>query len=114
MTLYLCVSYNSTEELDKSLSLAIENAKIDKDLSSTERLEKYLYGGMNLSPDILIRTSGENRLSNFMLYQCRFSRIYFIDKNWPEIKFFDFLKIIFQYHFSYDSYHKEMSELKNS
>lgn len=112
MTLYLCVSYNSTEELDRSLRLSSENMKIDEKLSSVEKFEKYLYDGVNLTPDILIRTSGENRLSNFMLYQCRFSRIYIVEKNWPELNFVDLIKIIFQDHLSHDSYQKQLNELK--
>ena len=48
-------------------------------------------------PDILIRTSGEYRISNFLLWQCAYSELFFIDKNWPEMTKKDLVKIIREY-----------------
>lgn len=62
-----------------------------------EKFEKSLYGGYNIAPDLLIRTSGEIRLSNFFLYQCRNSMIVFENKNWPEMTLLDFAKILIRY-----------------
>jgi undecaprenyl diphosphate synthase len=45
-------------------------------------------------PDILIRTGGHKRLSNFMLWQLAYTEIYFIDKLWPDFNYKDFKKII--------------------
>ena len=45
-------------------------------------------------PDILIRTGGHNRLSNFMLWQLAYTEIFFLKKLWPEFSSFDLLKII--------------------
>jgi undecaprenyl diphosphate synthase len=48
-------------------------------------------------PDILIRTGGHNRLSNFMLWQLAYSEIFFLKKLWPDFKPSDLLKIIKKY-----------------
>ena len=45
-------------------------------------------------PDILIRTGGKKRLSNFMLWQLAYSEIYFLDKLWPDFNSKDFKKIV--------------------
>lgn len=45
-------------------------------------------------PDLLIRTSGECRLSNFLLYQIAYSELIFLDKMWPELTYDDFLHMM--------------------
>ena len=45
-------------------------------------------------PDILIRTGGEKRLSNFLLWQISYAELFFIDKYWPDFTFFDLKKIV--------------------
>ena len=62
-----------------------------------EAFEKELHGGLNVKPDILIRTSNEIRLSNFMLYQSDDSQFQFIKVLWPDFSIWDFIKIIFEY-----------------
>ena len=76
-----------------------------------EKFEKSLYGGDNCSPDILIRTSGENRLSNFLLYQCQFTMLCFENKLWPEFSFFDFVKIIIRYQINFHERYRNLEEL---
>ena len=48
-----------------------------------ERISAYLYSAGQPDPDLVIRTSGEQRLSNFLLYQCAYSEFYFTSKPWP-------------------------------
>ena len=48
-------------------------------------------------PDLIIRTSGEQRLSNFLLWESSYSELYFIDKLWPEITYYDILKSLHYY-----------------
>ena len=57
-------------------------------------IDKNLYTKNIPHPDILIRTGGQNRLSNFMLWQLAYSEIYFIKKLWPDFKTRDLKKII--------------------
>lgn len=97
--LNVCIGYNSTEE--------IYHAKKESDPKNTDykkELESHLYGGYNCNPDLLIRTSGETRLSNYLLYQTRFSIIVFLDKYWPELTFFDFFKILLRYNYNYQNH----------
>ena len=49
-------------------------------------------------PDILVRTGGQKRLSNFMLWQLAYSEIFFLDKLWPDFTKNDLKKIIKKYH----------------
>ena len=57
-------------------------------------LEKNIYTKNLPDPDILIRTGGHKRLSNFMLWQLAYSEIYFLDKLWPDFNSKDFKRII--------------------
>lgn len=66
--------------------------KIDENLIS-----KYLYTNGEPDPDLIIRTSGELRMSNFLLWQGAYSELYFTDKKWPEFTEKDFDKAIEEY-----------------
>lgn len=46
----------------------------------------YLYDNTLPDPDLILRTSGEERISNFLLWQAAYSELYFADVNWPELK----------------------------
>ena len=61
---------------------------------SVNSLSKNLYTNHLPDPDILIRTGGHKRLSNFMLWQLAYAEIYFLDKLWPDFKVSDYRKII--------------------
>lgn len=80
----------------------------------TEEFENNLYGGYNCKPDVVIRTSGEIRLSNFLLYQTRHSLIFFTDKYWPEITFYDYIKILLQYNLCYKQHNKKLILLEKN
>lgn len=75
----------------------IEEKKIYKHLINV--FENSMYDKTKY--DLLIRTSGENRLSNFLLYQCCNSKLYFLKKNWPEINIIDIAKVLVNYHYFY-------------
>ena len=62
-----------------------------------KNLEKNLYTKNMVDPDILIRTGGHKRLSNFMLWQLAYSELYFLDKLWPDFNEKDLKKIIKNY-----------------
>ena len=59
-----------------------------------KNLEKNLYTRNLPDPDVLIRTGGKKRLSNFLLWQLAYSEIYFTDKLWPDFTPSDFYKIV--------------------
>ena len=83
----LAINYGSKDEIVYATS------KIKKRINVKE-IEKNLYTKYLPNPDILIRTGGHKRLSNFMLWQLAYSEIYFIDKLWPDFKYKDLVKIV--------------------
>ncbi len=64
---------------------------------SVDTLDKYLYTGDCPDPDLIIRTSGEIRLSGFMLWQSAYTEFYFCDAHWPAFRKVDFLRAIRSY-----------------
>ena len=85
----LAINYGSKLEI---LNICKKLKKIN-----LENFEKNLYTKNQPFPDILIRTGGRNRLSNFMLWQLAYSEIFFLKKLWPDFKSSDLLKIIKKY-----------------
>lgn len=87
LVLSLALNYGSRAEILNAVKRIIEEAKsgrVDAQQMTEEKFEKYLYTA-DLPPlDLLIRTSGEMRLSNFLLWQLSYSEIYVTKKLWPD------------------------------
>ena len=66
-------------------------------MPTVQDFEQQLYGGSNCKPEILIRTSKEIRLSNFLLYYTDESKYFFVEALWPDFSVWDFTKIILEY-----------------
>lgn len=60
-------------------------------------IEKYLYTSGMPDPDIIIRPSGEQRLSNFLLWQCAYSEFWYSDVKWPDFTKENLIEAIFDY-----------------
>ena len=105
--LNVCIGYNSTEEIYQAASKCDKNA-----INIRKEFESHLYGGYNCCPELLIRTSGEIRLSNFLLYQCRFSLVLFVEKNWPELTLFDYFLILLKYNYNYNDHKAKLKQLE--
>ena len=89
----LAINYGSrTEFIDAVKKNNYNSKKITK-----ENIEKNLYSDLAF-PDILVRTGGQKRLSNFMLWQLAYSEIFFLDKLWPDFTKNDLKKVIKKYH----------------
>ena len=88
----LALNYGSKREIINSVNKIKAKKSINENLL-TKNL--YTYGMPN--PDILIRTGGQKRLSNFMLWQLAYAEIYFIDKLWPDFSIKDLKRIIQNY-----------------
>ena len=86
----LAINYGSKYEILN----AHKQLKRKKTKSSFKNFEKNLYTKGMPDPDFLIRTGGEKRLSNFLLWQLAYSELYFINKLWPDFKVSDYRKII--------------------
>lgn len=87
MVLTLALSYGSREELInavQSISFKVKNNLISPDFIDESVLNKHLYTGDLPDVDLLIRTSGEQRISNFLLWQIAYAELYFTDVLWPD------------------------------
>jgi undecaprenyl diphosphate synthase len=85
-------NYGAKSELVNVFKNIIKN-KIKVNEINEELINNYLYTNNIPDPDILIRTGGEKRLSNFLLWQLSYAELFFISKNWPDFNFFDLKKI---------------------
>ena len=91
ITLNLALNYGSKEEIINACkSLARQRSK----KINVCNFEKELYTKNIPDPEILIRTGGTKRLSNFLLWQIAYTEIFFVDKLWPDFNEIDFKKII--------------------
>jgi len=86
----LAINYGSKDEIVN----AVKKLKRKKKNISVKNLVKYLYTSNLPDPDLLIRTGGKKRLSNFLLWQLAYSELYFVDKLWPDFNIADYHKII--------------------
>ena len=87
MTLTLALSYGSREELVKTvkeISLKVKNNLISRDAIDESVINNHLYTRNLPDVDLLIRTSGEQRISNFLLWQLAYAELYFTDTLWPD------------------------------
>ena len=85
----LAINYGSKTEIVNSIQKLKNKNKI-----SIKSINKNLYTNDLPDPDILIRTGGHKRLSNFMLWQLSYTEIYFLDKLWPDFNEKDLKKVI--------------------
>ncbi len=95
--LNIALSYGSRAEIINAVKNIIddfENNKINIDSIDEESFKKYLFTHNMPDPDLLIRTSGEIRLSNFLLYQLAYTEFYFTDILWPDFKKEELLRAV--------------------
>ena len=100
LTLILALSYGSREEITDA-ARRIATKVQDGELSLSEIDEQHFADHLDTAqypdPDLLIRTSGELRLSNFLLWQLSYAEFYVTQKNWPDFRKSDFLEAIDNY-----------------
>lgn len=100
MTFALAVNYGSRAELTRAavlLAHQISEGAISADSVTPADFEKNLYTTGLPDPDLLIRTSGELRLSNYLLWQLAYSELYVTQTYWPDFSKWDFLRAIKDY-----------------
>jgi undecaprenyl diphosphate synthase len=100
MVLNLALSYGGQDEIIKAVNDLIKDIRLGKhtDDEVTKKLfASYLYTAELPDPDLLIRTSGEYRLSNFLLWQMAYTEFYFTDVLWPDFGRDDLLEAIDSY-----------------
>ena len=98
--LNVCVNYGGRQEIvkvAKELALKSSSGKIKPSEVNEELFNSELLTRGIKDPELLIRTSGEKRISNFLLWQLAYSEIYISDVLWPDFNEFEFLKAIIDY-----------------
>ncbi len=89
MLLRLALSYGGRTEIGdatRKLAQAVKRGELDPDSIDDETLRGYLYDPGTPDPDLMIRTAGEMRLSNFLLWQVSYSELYVASVCWPEFR----------------------------
>lgn len=100
MNLILALSYSSKWEITNAVNLLLNDVKANKisDSSISEsEFSNYLCTKGTPDPELLIRTSGERRISNFLLWQIAYSELYFTEKLWPDYRKEDLFEAIIEF-----------------
>jgi undecaprenyl diphosphate synthase len=101
MRLNLAINYGGRTELVDAVNSILENARLEGNLDSLdineEAIAAHLYTAGLKDPDLLIRTSGEMRISNFLLWQIAYSELYVTETLWPDFTRTELLEAIFEY-----------------
>ncbi len=96
----LGVAYGGRQEIVDAIRQVVKDAQAGKvgiEEIDESFFSKQLYTGDLPDPDLVLRTSGEERLSNFLLWQLAYSELYFVDVYWPGFRKIDFLRAIRSY-----------------
>ena len=100
LTLILALSYSSRWEIKNAIqhiATDVKQGKVNPEDISDELISSYMLTKDVPDPDLLIRTSGEIRLSNFLLWQIAYAELYFTEKHWPAFRKEEFYKSIVNY-----------------
>jgi undecaprenyl diphosphate synthase len=87
LTLVVAFNYGARQEIARAarrLAIEVAAGRLSADEISPERLARYFHAPDIPDPDLIIRTSGEQRLSNFLLWQAAYSELVFVPINWPD------------------------------
>ncbi|HOU01901.1 MAG TPA: isoprenyl transferase [Bacteroidales bacterium] len=93
LRLTVALSYSSRWEIlraARNIAAAVKDGKLDPESLNDALFEKYLCTADLPDPDLMIRTSGERRISNFLLWQCAYTEFYFTEVLWPDFGKEDF------------------------
>jgi tritrans,polycis-undecaprenyl-diphosphate synthase [geranylgeranyl-diphosphate specific] len=89
------LAYGGREELTdamKRIAQEVQNGTIEPEKITEKTVEEHLY--ISSEPDIILRTGGEKRLSNFLMWQSSYTELFFIDKAWPEFTKEDLINVL--------------------
>ena len=84
LKLNIALNYGSRAEILRAANLAAEAVRVDGGTITEDLFASYLYTADSPELDLLIRTSGEQRISNFLLYQVSYAELMFVDDYWPD------------------------------
>ncbi|GLJ27261.1 hypothetical protein SUGI_0534940 [Cryptomeria japonica] len=109
--LNICAPYTGTQEIAQAIEGVINNGDLAEKEIRAEDIERHLYTSNCPEPELLIRTSGETRLSNFFLWQTSFSLLYATPTLWPEFTFRHLIRAILEYQRAYPFLQKQKDQL---
>lgn len=117
MTLVLALSYSSHWELTQAtrkIAALVAHGKLSVEDIEADTISEHLATNFMPNPDLLIRTGGELRLSNYLLWQCAYSELYFCDTFWPDFREEEFCKAIFDFQQRERRFGKTSEQVSNS
>lgn len=100
MTMVIALSYSSKWEITqavKQIASEVKEGTLPVESIDEALVSRHLTTNFMPDPDLLIRTGGELRLSNYLLWQCAYSELYFCDTFWPDFNEEEFYKAIYEY-----------------
>jgi undecaprenyl diphosphate synthase len=100
MTLVLALSYSARWEITdavKQIARRVQQGQLKPEDVTDEVVAQHLTTAFMPDPDLLIRTGGEVRLSNYLLWQCAYTELYFCDTYWPDFREEALCKAIYDY-----------------
>ena len=99
-TLNLAIAYGGRQDITNAvrcIAKRVKDGDLDIDDINESTISSYISTKESPDPDLILRTSGEERISNFLLWQMAYSELYFTDVYWPGFRFIDFLRAIRTY-----------------
>ena len=117
MTLVLALSYSSHWELTqvtRKIAALVAQGKLAIEDIEADTISAHLATNFMPNPDLLIRTGGELRLSNYLLWQCAYSELYFCDTFWPDFREEEFCKAICDFQQRERRFGKTSEQVSNS
>ena len=96
----MAIAYGGRQEIVgavKEIAERVKAGELDIESIDEDLITKYMYTSDISDPELILRTSGELRLSNFLLWQLAYSELYFTDVYWPSFRYIDFLRAIRSY-----------------
>ena len=117
MTLVLALSYSSHWELTQAtrkIAALVAQGKLSVEDIEADTISAHLATNFMPNPDLLIRTGGELRLSNYLLWQCAYSELYFCDTFWPDFREEEFCKAICDFQQRERRFGKTSEQVSNS
>ena len=100
MTVNMALSYSSRWEMQEAvrdIAHAVQSGSLQPDDITAETIDAHMKTAFMPNPELLIRTGGEQRLSNYLLWQCAYSELYFCDTYWPDFGCEDLCKAVWDY-----------------
>jgi len=114
LLLNLALSYGGRDEIAMAVRKIAEsyaNKELESENITEEMIEQHLYTAGLPDPDLFIRTGGEARLSNFLLWQASYAELYFTDTMWPDFRRNEFTRAIADYQGRERRYGKTSAQL---